>query len=118
MTWKEPTSGDAVTYTILRARAVANPAGSVIAVVTQAGGLPVALAVDVTTTLTVIGTTTPPTTTFTDHEELPNGQYFVYVVTVTYGSGLTETISPSLQLRRGAGDQRSAGGHRRFADDQ
>ena len=39
---------------------------------------------------------------FIDDEELPNGQYFVYVVTATYSSGLTETISPVLQLRRGS----------------
>ena len=65
-----------------------------IAIVTGADGLPVTLAVDLTTALAEIGTTTAPTTTFIDDEELPNGQYFVYVVTATYGSGLTETISP------------------------
>ena len=94
LTWKEPNSGDVVRYTISRARAVANPAGSVVAVVTGATGLPVTLVVNLTTPFAQVGTTNPATTTFIDNEELPNGQYFVYVVTATHSSGLTEAISP------------------------
>ena len=105
LTWKLPKYGDVARYRISRARAVANPAGSVIAIVTGADGLPVTLAVNLTTPFAEIGTTT--TTEFIDNPELPNNEYFVYVVTATYAPASRRRQSV-LQLRGRAGDQRRA----------